>query len=88
MLQVIMRLPLGLIIDMDGVLVDSELLHKRAKELAFAEIGIFLAEDVYDRYKGRPDRSMIPELRTPRGRASEAQLVLDRKKQFYEQDRT
>ena len=85
MLQVIMRRPLGLIFDMDGVLVDSEPLHKRAKELAFAEIGIFLAEDVYDSYKGRPDRTMMPEVLNAHGRASEAQRVLDRKKEFYEQ---
>jgi HAD superfamily hydrolase (TIGR01509 family) len=70
---------------MDGVLVDSEPLHKRAKELAFGEIGIFLAEDVYDRYKGRPDRTMMPEVLSAHGRASEAERVLHRKKEFYEQ---
>ena len=85
MVPVIMRLPLGLIFDMDGVLVDSEPLHKRAKELAFAEIGIFLAEHVYDSYKGRPDRTMMPEVLNAHGRASEAERVLHRKKEFYEQ---
>ena len=35
---------------MDGVLVDSEPLHKQAKELAFAEIGIVLSDSVYDSY--------------------------------------
>ena len=80
-----MRLPLGLIFDMDGVLVDSEPLHKRAKELAFAEIGIFLAEHVYDTYKGRPDRTMMPEVLNTHGRAFEAERVLQRKKEFYEQ---
>ena len=32
---------------MDGVLIDSEPLHKRAKEIAFAEFGIVLPESVY-----------------------------------------
>jgi len=77
--------PTALIFDMDGVLVDSEPLHKRAKELAFAEMGIVLPEEVYDRYKGRPDRTMMPEVLQARGRASEAERVMQRKKEFYEQ---
>ncbi len=47
---------------MDGVLVDSEPLHKRAKELAFGQFGIVLPEAVYDSYKGRPDETMLPEI--------------------------
>ena len=80
-----MRHPEALIFDMDGVLVDSEPLHKRAKELAFAEIGIVLPEEVYDSYKGRPDRTMMPEVLQARGRVSEAGRVMQRKKEFYEQ---
>ena len=59
--------PKALIFDMDGVLVDSEPLHKRAKELAFGEIGLVLPEAVYDSYKGRPDATMIPEVLGERG---------------------
>jgi HAD superfamily hydrolase (TIGR01509 family) len=70
---------------MDGVLVDSEPLHKRAKEFAFAEIGIVLPEAVYNSYKGRPDRTMMPEVLTARGRAADAERVMQRKKEFYEQ---
>ena len=70
---------------MDGVLVDSEPLHKRAKELAFAEVGIILSEDVYDSYKGRPDRTMMPEVLEARGRVADAEHVMQRKKDFYEQ---
>jgi beta-phosphoglucomutase len=50
--------PTALIFDMDGVLVDSEPLHKRAKERAFGEFGIVLPESVYDSYKGRPDATL------------------------------
>jgi beta-phosphoglucomutase len=78
-------LPAALIFDMDGVLVDSEPLHKRAKELAFEELGITLPEQVYDSYKGRPDRTMMPEVLAALGRAEDAEQVMRRKKEFYEQ---
>jgi len=74
-----------LIFDMDGVLVDSEPLHKRAKELAFEEIGIVLPESVYDSYKGRPDRTMMPEVLAAHGRSADAERVMLRKKELYEQ---
>jgi HAD superfamily hydrolase (TIGR01509 family) len=70
---------------MDGVLVDSEPLHKRAKELAFAEIGIVLPDSVYDSYKGRPDATMLPEILSARGLSSERiGELLRRKRQIYE----
>ena len=62
-----MKSPIALIFDMDGVLVDSEPLHKRAKEEAFRQYGIVLPESVYDRYKGRPDATMLPEVLRARG---------------------
>jgi HAD superfamily hydrolase (TIGR01509 family) len=71
---------------MDGVLVDSEPLHKRSKELAFAEIGIVLPDSVYDSYKGRPDATMLPEILTARGFSKESvEELLRRKKQIYEE---
>jgi HAD superfamily hydrolase (TIGR01509 family) len=77
--------PAGLIFDMDGVLIDSEPLHKRAKELAFAEVGIVLADSVYDSYKGQPDATMLPEILTARGFPSERiEELLRRKRQIYE----
>ena len=70
---------------MDGVLVDSEPLHKRAKELAFGEAGIILPESVYDRHKGRPDATAIPEMLGDR-RFSPVQIaeLLHRKRQIFE----
>jgi HAD superfamily hydrolase (TIGR01509 family) len=71
---------------MDGVLVDSEPLHKRAKELAFAEIGIVLPDSVYESYKGRPDATMLPEILTARGfPAEQIQELSRRKRQLYEE---
>ena len=80
------RSPTGLIFDMDGVLIDSEPLHKRAKEIAFGEVGIVLPESVYDSYKGRPDATMLPEILLARGWAAEKiQELSRRKRQIYEE---
>jgi beta-phosphoglucomutase len=49
------------------VLIDSEPLHKRAKEEAFRQFGIVLPDSVYDSYKGRPDATMLPEILGARG---------------------
>ena len=82
----IIQSPAGIIFDMDGVLVDSEPLHKRAKELAFAEVGIVLSDFVYDSYKGRPDATILPEILTARGFSTERiHEVSGRKKQIYEE---
>ena len=71
---------------MDGVLIDSEPLHKRAKERAFGEFGIVLPEAVYDSYKGRPDATMLPEILGARGWSAEkiAELSLH-KRSIYEE---
>ena len=70
---------------MDGVLVDSEPLHKRAKEMMFGEIGFALPESVYFSYKGRPDGTMIPEVLGERGLATdEIAEWLHRKHQIFE----
>ena len=77
--------PIALIFDMDGVLVDSEPLHKRAKELAFGEAGIVLPESVYDRHKGRPDATVIPEMLGESGLSpDQIAELLHRKHQIFE----
>ena len=54
--------PTAIIFDMDGVLIDSEPVHKLAKERAFSRFGITLPEEVYEQYKGRPDETMMNEV--------------------------
>ena len=57
-----LSLPVGLLFDMDGVLLDSEDLHRRAKEEAFRHFGITVDPALFDRYKGRPDRTMAEDV--------------------------
>jgi beta-phosphoglucomutase len=63
--------PSALIFDMDGVLVDSEPLHKRAKEETFRRFGIVVPESVYDSYKGRSDAIVMQEILAERGASAE-----------------
>jgi HAD superfamily hydrolase (TIGR01509 family) len=68
---------------MDGVLVDSEPMHKRAKEKAFQEAGIHFTESIYESYKGRPDRTMFHEVLADKS-VDEIAELLHRKHQFFE----
>jgi len=68
---------------MDGVLVDSEPLHKRAKEMAFREFGIEFPALTYDQYKGRPDATMFQEVLAGKS-VDEIAEVLHRKHQWFE----
>jgi HAD superfamily hydrolase (TIGR01509 family) len=52
----------SIIFDMDGVLIDSEPVHKLAKKRAFERFGMSLPEDVYEKYRGRPDDTMMIEV--------------------------
>lgn len=79
-----LRSPLALIFDLDGVLIDSEPLHKQAKELAFAEFGIVLSEEVYDRYKGRPDETTLREILEERGSPELLPELTQRKHAFFQ----
>lgn len=76
--------PSVLIFDMDGVLVDSEPLHKRAKEEAFRQFGIVLPESVYDSYKGRPDETMLPAILGEHGGSERLTELSKLKRKFYE----
>jgi len=76
--------PSALIFDMDGVLVDSEPQHKRAKELAFERFGIVVPEPVYDSHKGRPDEIVLPEILLAVGATAKLAELSRLKREFYE----
>jgi HAD superfamily hydrolase (TIGR01509 family) len=75
--------PVGVIFDMDGVLVDSEPLHKKAKELALAEFGIVLPDKFYDDFKGSTDETVMRVVAAAHPGA-DADALLRRKHQKFE----
>ena len=76
--------PSTLIFDMDGVLVDSEPLHKRAKIETFRRFGIVLPDSVYDNYKGQPDKTMMVEIVRDRPGLATADELLRVKREIFE----
>lgn len=81
----VLKKPTAIIFDMDGVLVDSEPLHKRAKEMALDEVGIQLPASFYDSYKGRPDRTVFHEGLAGKVPEAEIPRLMERKHQLFEQ---
>jgi hypothetical protein len=76
--------PSALIFDMDGVLIDSEGLHERAKRRALLSAGINVDEALLSRYTGRSDRAMITEVARSYGRSdSDIETILAEKSRLY-----
>lgn len=67
----------ALIFDLDGVIVDTEPLHLRAKLLAFERHGIRVPDGFFDEFTGRSDRDVAEHAvaRHGDGRASAAEVV-------------
>jgi pimeloyl-ACP methyl ester carboxylesterase len=63
--------PKALVLDMDGVLIDSEALHKSTKRQALRSAGIEVDETVFSRYIGRSDRVMITDVASIHGRSND-----------------
>lgn len=79
------RLFEALIFDMDGVLIDSEPLHERAKREALLEVGIMVPESLFASYTGRSDKAMIYEVAAGHGLSEQRSAeILDRKHRIYE----
>lgn len=56
--------PFAVIFDMDGVLVDSEVVAARVESELFTEVGIEVGvEDIYDRFVGLSQASVIDLVR-------------------------
>jgi beta-phosphoglucomutase len=75
--------PVAVIFDMDGVLVDSEPLHKKAKELALAELGIVLPDRFYEDYKGSTDETVMRVVAAAHP-GTDFDALLRRKHQMFE----
>jgi release factor glutamine methyltransferase len=52
----------SIIFDMDGVLIDSESIHKLAIQKAFADFGQELTDEQYAPYRGQPDAEIMAAL--------------------------
>jgi HAD superfamily hydrolase (TIGR01509 family) len=75
----------ALIFDMDGVLINSEPLHERAKCEALKEAGIAVPEALFANYTGRSDKARIYELAAAHGASEErCAEILGRKHRIYE----
>src|ERR1700723_2930120 len=75
----------ALIFDMDGVLVNSEPLHERAKREALKEAGIVVPESLFAKYTGRSDKAMIYELAAAHGESEQrCAEILESKHRIYE----
>jgi beta-phosphoglucomutase len=75
----------ALIFDMDGVLINSEPLHERAKREALLEAGIVVPESLFEKYTGRSDKVMIDEVAAAHGESEErCAEILRRKHRIYE----
>ena len=70
---------------MDGVLVDSEPLHERAKREAFRKAGIVLPEERFATLIGRGDEAMLKDLASEFSLSAEQSAeILRQKNAFYE----
>jgi beta-phosphoglucomutase len=79
------RLLDALIFDMDGVLINSEPLHKRAKREALLEAGIAVPESMFASYTGSSDKAMIYEMAAEHGLNEQRSAeILERKYRIYE----
>jgi beta-phosphoglucomutase len=46
----------AILFDFDGVVIDSEPVHAKAKKLTFEKFNIRYPENIFDDYKGKPDK--------------------------------
>ena len=77
--------PEALIFDMDGVLIDSEPLHERAKREALSEVGITVPSSLFSSFTGRSDKAMIYEVAAAHGlNERRSAVILERKHRIYE----
>jgi beta-phosphoglucomutase-like phosphatase (HAD superfamily) len=52
----------SIIFDMDGVLIDTESIHKLATQKAFAQFGLTITDEQYAPYRGTPDEFIMAGL--------------------------
>ena len=79
-----MRQYKAIIFDLDGVVINTEPLHARAKRMAFEHYGVDVPEDMYAEFRGRADRDMVEGVVEQFGPPSlEWKKVLARKDELF-----
>jgi HAD superfamily hydrolase (TIGR01509 family) len=74
----------AVIFDLDGVIIDSEPIHARAKRIAFSRFGMEVPNEVYERFVGETDWNVVEYVVTHYGDDSlRIQDVLDLKQSEF-----
>lgn len=51
-----------ILFDLDGVIINTEPLHARAKRIAFEHYGVPVPDDMYAAFRGRSDKDMVEDV--------------------------
>ena len=74
----------AILFDLDGVIINTEPLHARAKRIAFERYGIPVPDDMYAAFRGRSDKDMVEDVVQLLGPASlEWEKVLAHKDEMF-----
>lgn len=71
------------IFDMDGVIVDTEPVHKYAYDQHFIELGIDVSEDMYASFTGNSTRNVFQKLKAHFGLTHEVEDLILRKRHLF-----
>jgi HAD superfamily hydrolase (TIGR01509 family) len=71
------------IFDMDGVLVDTEPLHRDAFFQHFAELGITLTDEKYATFLGSSTRNMYQQFKQEFDLTEDVETLMSRKREFF-----
>lgn len=71
------------IFDMDGVLVDTEPLHRDAFFRHFAELGVTLTAEKYATFLGSSTRNMYQQFKAEFGLTPDVETLMSRKREFF-----
>ena len=72
--------------DFDGVIIDSEPLHAKAKKLVLEKYKITHPETIFDDYKGRPDKVFFDYVsNNPDTQKQSAEFLMNSKKAIFEE---
>lgn len=75
----------AVLFDMDGVIVDTEPLHKKAYFLMFSKVGIEVSQELYNSYTGQSTIDICKDLVNKFKLSFEATALVDYKRAFFKE---